>query len=256
MINRIKQIIKWGSTAVLALVLLGFANVDRNDARCWKFDVEVEHLSGLYFIDEAFVREQIHNMGQPVVGSLMDSLDITDMRSRIMQLPSVKEATVYKTVDGCVKVKVRQRSPLFRVITKNHGSYYVDNEGGRMPLSNQYTARVPVITGNIDVPFASAESTEREKELIQSCFDLIKYFEGNSFWSSQAEHFVVDANGDFVMIPRVGRAEIIIGDETELDSKLRRLKAFMKEMSHKNNLNKYKRINVKYRDQVVCERFY
>ncbi|MCH2197568.1 MAG: hypothetical protein MK081_02210 [Flavobacteriales bacterium] len=58
------------------------------------------------------------------------------------------------------------------------------------------------------------------------------------------------------MIPRVGRAEIIIGDETELDSKLRRLKAFMKEMSHKNNLNKYKRINVKYRDQVVCERFY
>ena len=67
---------------------------------------------------------------------------------------------------------------------------------------------------------------------------------------------MVDANGDFVMIPRVGRAEIIIGDETELDSKLRRLKAFMKEMSHKNNLNKYKRINVKYRDQVVCERFY
>lgn len=252
----LRNIIKWTASLGLALLLLGFANADRNSSRCWKFDVEVEHLSGLYFIDDASVRAQILDMGDPIIGSRIDSIDIDQIRRSLMALPSVNEAQVYTSVDGCLSVKVTQRTPLFRVINKTEGSYYIDTEGERMPLSMNYTARVPVITGEINIPFAKGASSETKEALLHTCLSIIRSLESDPFWSAQAEHLYINKSGDVVLVPRVGRAHIVLGNEKDMEDKLLRLKAFYLDMSHKNNLNKYKRINVKFRDQVVCERYF
>jgi cell division protein FtsQ len=62
--------------------------------------------------------------------------------------------------------------------------------------------------------------------------------------------------GEFEIVPRVGSARIVVGKPIELNAKFDRLKAFYLAMAAKDNINKYKRINLKYRDQVVCERFF
>lgn len=254
--KKFKHIIGWTLLLAGAVVLLGFANSNRNSDLCWKFDVEVEHLSGLYFIDEASVRDYILDLGDPIVGSEIESIDISRIQQALMELPSVNSAEVYTTVDGCVKVFVKQRTPSFRVFNTLGESFYIDTKGGRMPLSDQYTARVPVLTGNITAPFAVNVSTPKEEKLLQDASVLFDFLEHNEFWSAQVEHVYIDNKGQFVLVPRVGSAHIEIGHAVNLDSKFRRLKRFYQEMTHQNNLNQYKRINVKFRDQVVCERFF
>lgn len=254
--QKIKNIVIWCSLILLVAVLAGFANADRERERCWRLDIEVEQLSGLYFIDEASVREHILDLGNPIVGSRIDSLQVEPIRRSLLQLPSVKSATVYTTVDGRLFVNVTQRTPLFRVINKAGESYYVDTEGKRMPLSKQYTARVPVLTGEVTTPFAPGAATEKEEQLLQKAFHLVNHIESDPFWSAQTEHIAVNDENDFVIVPRIGHCTIVIGDTADLTSKFRRLHAFMLDIAHKSNLNQYKSINVKYRDQVVCERYF
>ena len=254
--NNIKHIILWSGTLVIALVLFGFASSSHKSAVCWKMDIEVEHLSGLYFIDNTSIEERILDLGDPIVGSKLEAIRVDKIRQRLIDLPSVKSAEVYHTVDGILKVNVTQRTPLFRVINAEGESYYVDTDGGRMPLSQHYTARVPVLTGNITTPYAEAASSTEEVNLLAEAYELIQFIENDGLWSAQTEHIVVDSNNEFELIPRVGSARILIGKPTELPEKFKRLKAFYLEMAHNNNINKYKRINVKYRDQVVCERYF
>ena len=254
--KKLRNIIIWSFTVITAVLLLGFANAERASSLCWKFDVEVEQLSGLYFIDEASVRDYILDLGDPIVGSEIEQIDLQKIQRALLQLPSVDHAEVFTTVDGCFTVKVSQRTPLYRVLNKEGDSYYIDTRGGRMPLSDQYTARVPILTGEINAPFAVNSSDEKSEKQLANAAILFEFLKENNFWKAQVEHVYVNNKGDFVLVPRVGSAHIVLGQPTDLEDKFSRLKLFYLEMTHRNNLNQYKRINVKYRDQVVCERFF
>ncbi len=59
----------------------------------------------------------------------------------------VKSAQVYLTIDGELTSKIVQRKPIGRI--EGNSKFYLDDEGKRMPFSNNHSARVPIITGNI-----------------------------------------------------------------------------------------------------------
>jgi cell division protein FtsQ len=48
-----------------------------------------------------------------------------------------------------LKARVKQKTPIARVFNSN-GSFYIDYKGGRMPLSDNFTARVPLVSGEIN----------------------------------------------------------------------------------------------------------
>lgn len=254
--KQIVEALKWTASIALVLVVLGFSAGDRRHAHCRAMEVEVEQLSGVYFIDESTVIRRIFDLGDPIIGTSVDSLNLRRIRRAILDLPSVKDASVYARVDGKLMVNVTQRRPLFRVIGTQTAGYYIDTEGKPMPLSPNYSARVPVITGALPTSLEVDAATLAEHPRILATLELVHFIEAHPFWSAQTEHIVVLANGEFEIVPRVGTARIQIGDVTDLATKFNRLQAFYQTMVHQNNLNKYKRINVKYRDQVVCERYF
>ncbi len=254
--KQIVEALKWTASIALVLVVLGFSAGERRHAHCRAMEVEVEQLSGVYFIDESTVIRRIFDLGDPIIGTPVDTLNLRRIRRAILDLPSVKDASVYVRVDGKLMVNVTQRRPLFRVIGHQTPGYYIDTEGKPMPLSPNYSARVPVVAGAIPTAMDVDPKELAEHPRIVSTLELVNFIEAHPFWSAQTEHIVVLGNGEFELIPRVGAARILIGDATDLAAKFARLQAFYQTMAHQNNLNKYKRINVKYRDQVVCERYF
>lgn len=254
--KQIIEALKWTASVALVLVALGFSAGERRDAHCRAMEVHVEQLSGVYFIDESTVIRRIFDLGDPIIGTSVDSLNLRRIRRAILDLPSVKDASVYVRVDGRLVVNVTQRRPLFRVIGTQAAGYYIDTEGKPMPLSSNYSARVPVVTGALPVSMEADPRELTEHPRIISTVALVNFIEAHPFWSAQTEHIVVQSNGEYELIPRVGAARIQLGDTSDLSAKFSRLQAFYQTMAHQNNLNKYKRINVKYRDQVVCERYF
>ncbi|MFZ6051001.1 cell division protein FtsQ/DivIB [Halocola ammonii] len=245
------------------ITLLSFADKERAATTCWKFEVDIERENDFYFIDDDAVKTAIYNLGDSIVGTPVSDLNVTRIRQEVKKIPAVKEVNVVKSVDGRLTVEVFQRTPIARLLNKDGSSFYLDNEGRAMPLSKKYTARVPVLYGNIMESAANISVREIQKDeikaskyLMDDLFDVVKALEADPFWKAQIESIYVNSDREIELLPRVGNHRIIFGDSQNIDKKLKKLMAFYKETVHAVDLNKYKTINLKYRDQVVCQKYY
>ena len=61
----------------------------------------------------------------------------------------IEKSDVFVSIDGVLKAVVKQKTPIARVFEGDE-SFYIDYEGGKMPLSNNFTARVPLVSGEIN----------------------------------------------------------------------------------------------------------
>ena len=128
--------------------------------------------------------------------------------------PFIYDAEVFSTIDGKLNIDVKQRIPVLRVINYKNESFYIDKEGVFMPLSEKFTARVPVANGFIYDRetekkvrvYDDAESldTSFSKSKSEQLFHIISFANNNEFWNAEVEQLYVNAEGDIEMIPRVG----------------------------------------------------
>jgi cell division protein FtsQ len=64
----------------------------------------------------------------------------------------------------------------------------------------------------------------------------------------------VNKNTEFELVPKVGRHIIVFGDIDNMEKKFDKLIVFYKEGLNKTGWDKYKIINLKYENQVVCSK--
>ena len=76
------------------------------------------------------------------------NLDLNSVEKSLDKNPMVDKAEVYATVDGKLKAIITQRKPVARIF-EGAQSYYLDYKGGKMPLSDNETARVPLVNGDV-----------------------------------------------------------------------------------------------------------
>ena len=79
-----------------------------------------------------------------------------------------------------------------------------------------------------------------------------KYVDKNNFWKSQIQQIYINLDEEIELIPRVGRHKIIFGDVSDMDEKFKKLMIFYKKGLHYTGWNKYKTINLKFKNQIVC----
>lgn len=231
------------------LVLLSFIHRENDSTVCWKLAVDVDISDGNYFVDEEIVRNTIYDLGDSVVGTSMNDISIHKLRNAILRHEAVKAAFVTKTIDGQVKVKVEQRVPIARILLDEAPGYYVDAEGNIMPLSDKFTAHVPVFTGHLAEPV-----NEQQMQRVESIYRLSDFIRNDEFLNAQVEHVYVDSSGEFDIIPRVGTQRIKLGNANDLTMKFKKLKIFYDEIRSSGDLNAYTIIDLRFRDQVVCEK--
>jgi cell division protein FtsQ len=100
------------------------------------------------FITEATVSKLLIQNQQPVTEQPKEIIDLNELETALNSNPMIKKAEVYMSVNGKLSVEIEQKRPIARVST--NASYYIDDQGSYMPLSSNYAARVPLITGNVN----------------------------------------------------------------------------------------------------------
>jgi cell division protein FtsQ len=197
-------------------------------------------------------------------GSLMlNRFNVTELEDKLSNNHSIKEAQVYKTIDGELVISVKQRRPIVRIFSNNE-SYYIDENGRLMPLSNKYTARLLVVNGALNEPFAkrysisydSLEDSVSSKTLLDEIYKISNFIDKSEFWKAQIEQIHVDKVSGFILIPKVGNHKIVFGGIDNMDGKFEKLMIFYKKGLSKTGWNEYSEINLKYKNQVVCTKRY
>src|SRR5690606_27493015 len=87
------------------------------------------------------------NGGKNVMGVAFDQLHLKEIEERVKGHRFVKDAEVYKDLQGNLVVKVFQNIPMARVVQSDGPDAYVSTDGRILPVSDKFTARVMVIGG-------------------------------------------------------------------------------------------------------------
>lgn len=223
------------------LILMGFISRKQKDLCCQKIDININYEQGNYFIEREDIIAIMKSAGIEVKEPSLSKINYDHLETLIQSDPIVAKAEVYSTIEGTLKIDVFQRKPVIRIMTnRNIGDFYIDEEGAKMPLSPKFTSRVLIVNGYV------------KESMLDDLFLLAKYVNKNKFWKAQVQQIYIDLNGVIVLIPRVGNHKIIFGDMTDYEEKFEKLMIFYKKGLNNIGWDRYKLIDLKYKNQVVC----
>lgn len=191
----------------------------------------------LFITHEAVSKLLIQNQ-QSVTDKPKEIIDLNELESALNTNPMIKEAQVFMSVDGFITAEIEQKKPIARVNT--NASYYIDESGSFMPLSTNFTARVPLVTGKID------------KNDLVNVYTIAKKVQSDEFLTKHVVEIQQNEDKTIDLKFRAHEFKIHLGQLELLNKKINNLKAFYKKAMKDSVLDEYNEVNLKFDKQVIC----
>ena len=257
------EILSWSAFTLVVLILLVFVDYSYSAIPCRAPEVNIVQEDGHHFITEELVLDKIYNLGYSLDDATYQEIDVADIEAEISKTAGVKNVEVVELNNGIVVLNINENRPIARVINVDGlVSFYLNEEGGVMPLSQDYVARVPVFTGDIYYTSSNVLSVSKIKSsdslknihILDDIYDVALAIDKDEFIKSQTLQVFVNRNKEFELIPRVGRNRIMLGSSENIEDKLKKLKRFYIEAIKPQELNNYDTISLKYHNQIICSK--
>lgn len=233
---------------VCSIVFLLVVSNEYQDAVVFKkLNIDIDHRNGLFFVSEKDIQAVFYHLN-PDTSKAITDINLYAFEKKLKQNPFIKQAQVFTDMKGTIYVTVVQKQPLLRIINNNGVSYYLDENGNKMPLSNNFTSRVPVATGFIE----TTGQLHRDSAVLKQLFDLISFIHSDDLLLAMCEQIDVSEKGEFEFIPKMSRHRFLLGDASELDKKFERMKIFYTEVMPCDSVHRFTTVNVKYNNQIIC----
>jgi cell division protein FtsQ len=205
-----------------------------------------------YFVDEEeVVRILTANSRESIINKKYEDINLKLLEERIKSHKFVEDAQVFKDHKGNLMVDIKQCRPIARVIQPDGPHAYIGIRGNTLTTSEKFTARVVVVEGKFTSTLlqpAFLLSKEGKPYL-----DFLIRIDQDKFWKAQIAQVSIDPYGEITMYPQVGDEVIFLGKPEDLEMKFERLKIFYKKILPQKGWNRYDLVNLKYKDQIICE---
>ena len=83
--------------------------------------------------------------------------------------------------------------------------------------------------------------------------ELIHFIEKDDFWKAQIAGMEIGRNKDIKLFQQVGKQVIEFGKPSDINEKFEKISVFYNEILPAKGWDAYQRVNVKYKDQIICE---
>jgi cell division protein FtsQ len=221
----------------LVLFLYAFSSFKNNSRPVNNVNVQFTGLNNVFITTEMVNKLLILSKEKPYFLNKED-IDLRELEFSLESNEMIKSAQVYLTVNSTVMARVEQRVPIARV--QNSEVFYIDDEGLRMPLSTQHSARVPMVYGIV------------EEDDLQRIYKLALTAYNDSFFKTYLTGIYLNKNKEISLKLRLLDFHILIGNLDKLELKFKNLKAFYQKAKKDNMLDVYKSVNLQFDNQVVC----
>ncbi len=240
--NRLKKI-PWLSIRLIGILVLGmflfsFTKKRHEQRKFSKVLIKIDQEETL-LITENTVNKLLIENNQHVFKVLKEKLDLNKLEVLCAKNPMLLESNIYKTIDGKLVVKVRQKKPIAR-FQDSVLDCYVSNDASQIPLSDIATARVPIVTGK--------ESLVWTKEMVE----MLGYINNDSFLKQHITAIKLESEQQIYLQNRYYDFVVEFGSWHQYKEKFLKYKAFIMKAKDENILENIEKINLKFQQQVVC----
>jgi cell division protein FtsQ len=200
------------------------------------------------FIEKPDVLKTIEKAARgPVLNRPFSGLNLGVMEKALEANPWIRDAELYFDTKDVLHVSIWEREPFARVFTNTGASFYIDSSGYQLPLLEQYSTKLPVVTG-----FPAPKKLYTRYILkLQGVKDLLRIISGDEFWNAQIGQIDITPEGKFELVPVIGGHTIRLGYAENVATKLNNLMVFYRQVLPKAGLAKYSIVDVQFEGQVI-----
>ena len=218
---------------LFSIGILYASNYFNNNRLIKDIDVVIQPNSSFYISTDS-----IKNSIKRYIYNTKDSISITKIEDELDKNTFVEKSQVYTTVGNKLFVNVKQKEPVARIIT-NDSIFYLDKNSNFMSLSKLYSADVPIIFGFNQ--FSDLDYLTKVSLMIRD----------DKFLNQNITQIIINDNQEINLKLSGLNTFIELGHNNKLEKKIQNLKAFYNRAVRKNDIEKYKEVNLQFENQVV-----
>jgi len=228
----------WGKILlVLSLIfsigVLYASNLKNNSRIINKIHVKITPNSS-YFISADSIRNSINKY----ILTSKDSISLSKIEQEIDKNTYVEKSQVYMNIGQELNVDIKQKEPIARVITSD-SIFYLDKNSNFMSLSKLKSSNVPLI-------FGFSEYSD-----LKYLTEISLMIKNDEFLNKNISQIFIKDDQKIDLKIRGNNTIIEFGNNNRLKNKIQNLKAFYNRAISKNEIDKYKKINLQFENQVV-----
>jgi cell division protein FtsQ len=222
----------------LVIFLYSFTGLRNSNRKIKKTEIIFTNNDQLFVSQETVNKLLIENKSDIKTIAKVE-VDLNKLEKSINSNKMVEKSEVFVTIDGTLRAMVKQKTPIARVFNSS-GSFYIDYEGSTMPLSELNSARVPLVLGEI-----TNKNRKKLSEILKMIYD-------DEFLKKNIIGMQVLPKDELILKNRNYNFDIVFGKPINIEKKFNNYKAFFQKEVNDSILKNYKKINLKFTQQVVC----
>lgn len=250
--NQWKSQIIWAVITVGILVLLWLSVQKKANTELSEVAVHIVDLKDRKNLlsKKAVLNKCREHLGYDLAISTIKDLKLKSLEVMLTSDQRVKKAEVYVDKNNVINIKIQQKQPIIRVQGDGDAAYYLDEEGGVIPLVKGATVRVPIATGNIG-KYDKEKIFGSNPNNLKGLYEMAVKIKNDEFLAALIEQVNVDSRGEFTLVPKIGKQQLIFGKAEDIDERFRKLKKFYKEGMPKVGWRKFEKFALNWDGQVV-----
>ena len=225
----------WVILSIGAIVLSSYRNAAR------PVQGYVVHIDDQYpqMISKDSVDKMLTLVFKDSTSKRKSEINLKRLELRLAQNNLIKKTEAFLTLDDTLHIKVFPRIPVARV--QGETEFYLDSEGGVIPLSPTHNPEVPIITKTPDMDryqaLSSLSIAIANDNFLTSHIVDIKDF-GDQVYMNIADH-------DY---------RLKIKSVDDMQTKFKKYKAFYAAALDQGIIDDYSEVALDYSDQIICKR--
>jgi cell division protein FtsQ len=242
----------WCCIGAAVIVILVAAVKKEDKQKCKGLFVTIHGVNNNFFVDKQDILQAINEYidGSPV-GKPVSILNLRALENDLQKNIWVKKAQLFFDNNTKLQVIITEREPVARLFSISGSTFYIDSSITMLPLSDKFSARLPVFTG---FPSDKMVLRKADSALLREVYHVSMAIQQDSFLMAMIDQVDITPQRMFEMMPKIGNTIIALGDGKDVAQKFAKLKLFYKEVIAKGGWNKYSLVDVQYKGQVVAKR--
>ena len=225
-------------TMFFLVIFLAAFSIIRNGERTIDFD-SINYLDSKFkFISVESVDKLLKQSDSISLKLMKRNLNLGSLERIINKNAFIYSAEVSLSLDNEIGIKIIEKEPVFRVLKDK---YYIDSSGDKMPLSKNYSERIPLILKDID-------STK-----LISLGMLGDYFKNDNFLNGHIIGLEI-INNEFIFHVNNFSYLVKMKDLNQYKNRFKNYKAFYKSALNDSILDKASSINLNFKNQVIVQK--
>ena len=256
MVKKILSIVLWVVTGAAIITLFVFARKGYLETPLKGISLNMERVQNEGFVENDSIIAQASSICGMERHAVVADIDMMQLHRMLDDNPWIAHSSVFIDLNDTLRLSATEYEPVLRVYNHEGRSVYITREGVIIPSSPRYTPHLIIASGNYGFATPRRNGSITDSLYLNSgladALAIAQAIEKDQFLQEHIGQIYRNNDNEFEVIVNNLPIPVVVGDTCAIENKLFRLKVLLEKYQGTTELENYKTMSLKYKNQIVC----